>query len=364
MCLSLRTVAWNHPRLPLLDPPRRGTLLLMLLTACGPCLAAQATDQPEAEAPLVTSDVARVDTTHERVSGLVEDMARRIDRFFANERAFEEENDTSLQISLDLISEENSVIQFNSRVRGKLSLPGTERRLRLVLESDPRELDPDAPRGNPADALDKPSDYILGLEGQHLAGRWEIRPSAGIRVRWTPDPYARLRAIRYFRLDDWLARVSGTAAWFSSDGTILDTTLDFDRRLGDDLLFRSASNVRWEVDPSLSSLSQVFSLFQRLASKASLAYDIGLTADDETDWRTTDYFAQLRYRRLFYRNWAYLELQPRIGWPEDNNFHEDLSLLVRLELNFGRGYRQGAGNTSGSPTDGAPVYGQAGSLTK
>jgi hypothetical protein len=28
-----------------------------------------------------------------------------------------------------------------------------------------------------------------------------------------------------------------------------------------------------------------------------------------------------------------------VAWPVDNDYHEALSLLVRLELNFGRGYR-------------------------
>ena len=119
----------------------------------------------------------------------------------------------------------------------------------------------------------------------------------------------------------------------------LAATTDFDRRLNDNLLFRASSNARWEADTPQTSASQVFSLYQRLASKASLAYDIGIIGDDNPNWRVTNHFIRLRYRRLFYKTWAYLEIQPKATWPEENGFREELSLLLRLELNFGRGYR-------------------------
>jgi hypothetical protein len=296
---------------------------------------AAAADAGEA---IVTEPLERVDTAHEKVSGAVEFMARGVDRFFADERDFEEANETYVQVRMDIINEDGST-SFDSSLRAKVQLPGSERRLRLVLESDPLELDPDAPQDNPGDAVDEPSDYIIGVEGERLVGDWQILPSVGVKVDWPPDPYARLRAIRYFPAGDWVGRVSGTAAWFSSDGVDLDGRVDFDRKLGENNLFRSATAVGWEAEDSYSDASQVFSLYQKTASRTRLAYDIGLKADKDPDWETTEYFGQLRYRRQFYKTWAFVELIPRISWADDNDFDEELSLLVRLELNFGRSFR-------------------------
>lgn len=326
-----------------MSPPTDGrcwarVLLAVSLAGCSHGIAAQDTDA-DTDPAIVTAPLDTVDSAHGQVSDTVERMAKGIDRFFADERAFEEDNETSVQLRLDFISDEDRMASFDSGVRARVRLPGSERRLRLVFESDPREVDPDAPQENPADAIDDAKDYIIGLEGERLLADWQLRPSVGVKAKWPPDPYARLRAIRYFPLGNWIGRVSGTASWFSSDGIGLNGTVDFDRKLSATTLFRSATTLGWDADDSYSDVSQVFSVYQHLALQARLAYDAGLSADNDPGWDATEYFVQLRYRRLFYKTWAYLEVRPRISWPEDNDFHEDLSLLVRLELNFGRAFR-------------------------
>jgi len=318
--------------------PNAIPLLLLLLLLSGTCAAAEEGEETEVETPMFNTPVDTVDTTHETMSDMVESMAKGIDRFFAADRAFEEDNDTSVQISLDMISEEDDVIQFDSRVRTKLALPGTERRLRLIIESDPEEIDPNALQNNPIDALNQSSNYIIGLEGERIKGDWQLRPSLGIKPKLSPEPYARYRAIRYFTLDSWLARFSGTAAWFSSDGKSLAATTDFDRKLSDRLLFRASTSARWEIDNHVTSASEVLSLYRRLSTNAKLAYDLGIVGNDEPDWRALNYFLRLRYRRLVYKTWAYVEIQPMVEWPEVNDFHEQLSLLLRLEMNFGKDY--------------------------
>lgn len=307
--------------------------------ASHPGLVTGAPTPAETETPVLTTPVERADTTHEALSRTIEETAKRIDRFFGDERAFEEDNESTLRLRLDWLGDERDATQFDASVKAKWALPGTMRRLRLVVEGDPLEDDRDSPESDPLRALDSPSDYIIGIESEVLANNWQIRPSIGMRFDLPVDPYARLRGIRYFDLGTWLARVSGTASWFKSDGVNLSAGLDLDRNLGKDLLFRSASDVLWEKDDSRTSIGQMFTVYDRLASRARIAYDVGATFDDDPNWRTTEYFLRLRYRRLFYKNWAYLEVQPKIGWPETNDYSSDLSLLLRLELNFGRGYR-------------------------
>jgi hypothetical protein len=304
-----------------------------------------AADQPEA--PAVREPVETVDTAHQRVSETVEVWAKRLDSFFGDERAFEEANDTRVMISVDAIGNEHGGLEFGSKVRAKVRLPTSEQRLHLVLESDPRGLDSDRSDDDPANALDRSSEVIFGLERQIDAGQWELRPSVGVKVDWPLDPYARMRAIRYFDLGTWTSRVSSTAAWFNSDGISVSGNVDFDRRITPDMLFRSSTSALWEEEPSLTSASQMFTVYQRLAStRAILAYDLGASFDDAPDWDASNYFARVRYRRLIYKNWAYMEVQPAISWPEEINYRKELSLLLRLEVNFGRAYRLGAANPS------------------
>lgn len=322
--------------------PARKFLLpvtLAVIAGCCPALAADNPGRTDDERPLVAEPIEQADTTHETVTRAVETVAKSLDRFFGDERAFEEDNNSSLQIRGDVITDQRDGVDFDGRVKAKLVLPGTKRRLRLIVESDAREAGIDDTQDDALRSTDNASDYVVGLESEILAGDWQLRPSLGLKMDLPPDPYARLRAIRYWGLGKWLARVSTTAAWFRSDGTSVAGDLDLDRQLGDTTLFRSASGVRWESDDSVTSVTQTFSIFDRLASRARVAYDVGATFDNDPDWRTNEYFVRLRYRRLVYKNWAYLELQPRIGWPDEYDYQTNLSLLARLEVTFGKSYQ-------------------------
>lgn len=319
---------------------KSGTVATLLLAAAvGHTVAAEAPADNDAETPLVTTPYETVDTAHEQVSGAIEVVAKSVDRFFAEERSFEEENESTVQISFDALWRESHDVRFDGQVRAKVVLPGMKRRF-LVLESDPREAASGSPQADPLAPEDNASDYTLGLERVLERSNWQIRPSAGLRFSMPLDPYVRLRAIRYYDLDRWLARVSSTASWFNSDGIGLSADVGFDRPIAEDLLFRSATAAEWTKDPELTSAGQMFSLYQRLASRAQLAYDLGATFDNDPNWRATDYYARLRYRRLIYKSWAFLEVRPRIGWPEENDHRKELSLLVRLEVNFGHRYRE------------------------
>jgi hypothetical protein len=317
-------------------------MALALPLMAAPWLAAAADDPAQSEAPMIEEPIEGVDAVHGQISNTVEDWAKRLDSFFGDERAFEEENNTAIRITLDTTFSENDGVDFGSKIKAKVRLPISERRLQLILESDPEGLGSDRAEDDPADALDRGSDVIFGFERRVEAGKWELRPSIGTRFDLPLDPYARLRAIRYFDLGTWLSRVSTTASWFNSDGIDISGNVDFDRRIREDMLFRASTSVLWEEEPSLTSAGQMFTVYHRLSStRAIMAYDLGASFNDDPAWGATNYFARVRYRRLIYKNWAYLEVQPTISWPEENDFNEELSLLVRLEANFGAFYRRG-----------------------
>lgn len=311
----------------------------MILFAAINADASEEADNPDTQPSIVTKLAESVDSTHKTVCDMVEDMAKSIDLFFADDRAFEEDNKSSIQLRLDLLSDEDRLFQFKGRVRTKLRLPGTERRLRLTIESEQDAAQTDSEEEDPVDSDETSNNYIIGLEGEQLRGDWHLRPTLGIKAKWRPELYARYKATRYFDLEPWVARVSGNARWNSSDGVKLSVGTDFNRRVSDELLFRSATNVSWKDQDSTTSASEVLTLYQEIANNARLAYDAGMSGDDNPNWRVTDYFIRLRFRQLVYKNWAYIEIQPKVNWPEDNSFNDRYSLLLRLEVNFGSKYR-------------------------
>ena len=66
-------------------------------------------------------------------------LASGIDRFFGDDRDFQETNKSVLQMNLSEVFEPDGQRKFALRGRAKLSLPATQRRLHLLLETDPEK---------------------------------------------------------------------------------------------------------------------------------------------------------------------------------------------------------------------------------
>ncbi len=81
----------------------------------------------------------QVDTRRNYLSDKFVTFANGIDRFFGNERDFQESNKSVLQVDLTRVSGYNGDHNFILSARAKLSLPNTERRLHLLVETDPEQ---------------------------------------------------------------------------------------------------------------------------------------------------------------------------------------------------------------------------------
>ncbi len=280
-----------------------------------------------------------VDKTHSGISNSLEAAVRHADRFFASDNVFEETNGSYARLPMDLIIEEDGNISFKVRVKGKLRLPHAKKRLRLLIESDTTDsVFDDQTAASPPAALSD-NDFFLSLETQlKKTGKWKIRPATGLKVRWTPDYFFRLRAIRYFAVtENWLGRFSLTGAYLLDARQEGDGNLQFSRALSKNLLFRSASKLKWTHEKGYSEASQVFSLFHHLKKKANLAYQAGIFADNEArGWDIKEYSLLFRYRRLIYKNWLFMDLIPEVRFQQADDYDPGYFLTLRIEPVFGQ----------------------------
>ncbi len=280
-----------------------------------------------------------VDAMHDGISSRVEQAALKADSFFAEDRYYADGTETYARLSLQSTWERGEDTEARARIRARVDLPGTEERIRLFLEGgDPEEV-PGSGSDSIPQALDD-NDYNLGLEAQiKNTGAWDIRPGLGVKAAIPPDPFVRLRAIRYERLKKWLFRFSAGAAEYLDDGTELQTRLDFDRKLATDWLFRSASRLRRLDSKDQIELDHQFTVFQRLSGHAGLAYDVGVRASDEPDWDVDNYYTQVRARFRAYKKWLFVEIKPQLLFREEDDFDPSFRFSVRLDAVFGEQYR-------------------------
>lgn len=289
--------------------------------------------------PFLTGMLSKLDTGHTEISSGLERMARRIDAFFGDDRAYEDTNKTHGQVTLEATRPEAENVQFDLRIRAKIQLPRTQQKLRLLIESDAPELGEDPTvSSSPVNAVE---DTQLSLAVETLlpvVREWNISPALGIKADWLPDPYARIRATRYFDIAPWLSRFSTNASWYAIAGPITTVRLDFDRQLDQAWLFRAATNLKWvkDADPAENTdASETFTYFQKLRNRRSAAYSLSVNTNSSSHWAIQSYVAGAAYRREIHKDWMFVDINPFVEFSREDNWHDSIGITLRLDTFFG-----------------------------
>lgn len=278
-----------------------------------------------------------VDKTHAGISNRLEATVKYADRFFADENVFEETNKSYARLPLDIIYDQDDGLSFKIRVRARINLPNTDKKLKLLLSDTNSEEEPDNIAA-PADDPLQDNNFSISLETQvKKTGKWKIRPSLGLKTNIPPDPFLRARVIRYFAVSKkWLSRFSTTGTYLAMAGAEFDARIQFSRALREDFLFRSTSRWKWTEEKDYSEGIQIFSLFQHLNEKVNLAYEGGIFSDNEDNWEVTEYRLWHRYRKLIYKDWLFLELIPELRFKQENDYDPTYRFTLRIEPVFGK----------------------------
>jgi len=279
-----------------------------------------------------------LDQPQQYISTGISDFTKRIDEFFSDEKIQYESNGSFLRLTGDMVLSKTEQPGFAGDLKGKIELPNTRRRLKLVFESDPAEAREELERtldNNPLEAAQDKS-YFAGIEG--LWGEfkyWKFRPSVGLKINSTLDTFIRFRANRRYQISEkWLGYLKNTLYWFDSSGYGFDSSLELDRKLSEQLLFRSSFFAGWKQENRYWELNQVFSASQTIDTKQAIIYQAGVYGISEPQVFATDYLLQVRYRKKLHADYLFLELIPKIQYPREEGFSPFYSFTVRLEMVF------------------------------
>jgi hypothetical protein len=309
------------PKPPLAPPPEPTPTILPLVT------------EP-IEAVLSVADAPR-DYISEKFVGLIND----IDRFFGSDRNYQENRDSVLQLDITRVAgyggDHKTVFAGRARVR----LPNTERRLHVLIESDPdKNATGDATRKQAVqtDTGTTPQSYGAGVRYEKPQdNRWRFSTDGGLKFQGlNTTPFARARASYGMQLDEWKLNAAETLFWFNTIGAGETTQIDLDRPISKPLLFRSTSNATWLNNTHNMSLRQDLTLFHTLDERTALLYQASAIGVSRPNTHVTDYVLLLSYRYRLHREWVYLDLSPQIHFPKERNFKPSGTLVMRLEFLF------------------------------
>ncbi|MGB7629961.1 MAG: hypothetical protein WBM29_02635, partial [Candidatus Deferrimicrobium sp.] len=289
------------------------------------------------------ADNGWVDRTHSWVETDMFATVVWFDRFFGDKRIeVSERPESFLRWTNELRWDEVERFSFRSTVRASLRLPRLKDRWHLVFSSesrgDPKTIIPEDP-GNPG--LDPTSKVRSGSTELFYdilrTPRTTLDAGAGVRVKIPPDAFVRTR-LQHARpvTPDLLGRFTATAYWDARDGFGESNEIDLERRLALPTL------LRWSNTMTITDISRFWtwgtelSLLHRISPKSAITFSGGASGSTHPSWVATNYRVFARYRRNVWRKWFFLEGEPDIQWPrqEDGSRKPVWGTTLRVEILF------------------------------
>lgn len=315
---------------------RRSTRTLWLAAILALPPATWAAEEPPHT--LVQSGMQTADSTREYVSQRFVGFVGYVDRFFGNERNFQETNQSVLQLDLNELMQPGGSRQAQLALKAKLRLPATEERLHLLLESNPERNTggaDGATQPKPLGQLSTPDNYSVAVRYEkEQENVWHYSSDFGVKVRLPVQPFARARLSYAASLDGWRMKTTQSLFWFNQSGAGETTQLDFEHALGEPALFRATSTATWMHMLQRFDLRQDFSVYHTLDEQRALLYEASAIGVSHPQSQVNDYVLSLRYRQQLNRRWLFLEINPQLHFPKENSYRSTPLLLLRLETLF------------------------------
>jgi hypothetical protein len=268
-------------------------------------------------------------------------LAANIDRFFGSERDFQESNKSVFQLDLSRTAGYHGDHSFVFSGRAKLSLPNTEKRLRVLVETDPEQnVTGDTTQDHPVvlDQVSAPQKLSLAARyeqlAKDLARRWNFSTDAGIQLRIPLEPFARARASYTLPFETWRMKMAQSVFWFNTIGAGETSQVDFEHFLNDPILFRASSTATWLNDKQNFDLRQDFTVFHTLDKWRALQYQISISGITHPHGEVSDYVALMSYRQRLRREWIFLEVTPQLHFPKDKAYAASPAISFRLGVLF------------------------------
>jgi hypothetical protein len=285
---------------------------------------------------------ASMDAPRDYLSGKIVNFATDIDRFFGNDRNYQESNKSVVQLDLARATGYGGDRKFVLSARANLNLPSTEKKLHLLIESNPDQNISGEPTTTQNTAI---NNQVSGPQSYGLALRYEkvkeelkalhVSADAGLKFQGIHvDPFMRARSSYSVPLDTWRLKAAESVYWFNTIGLGETTQVDFEHVLSEPVLFRATSNATWLHDKQNFDLRQDFSVYQTLNERTALLYQASAIGVSNPQVELTEYIAQILYRYRLHREWVFFELNPQLIFPKVNNFSSSFALTMRLEMLF------------------------------
>ncbi|MEJ2307943.1 MAG: hypothetical protein P8Z31_10020 [Gammaproteobacteria bacterium] len=301
-------------------------ILLLFATSVG-------ADEPE------TGNSTWYDTAQGRIAQSLDDSVTWFDEFFGDPRyEVEGEAEASLRITFDnFYSGVDGQSEYKVKARGYVSLPKFENRVRLVYSSDADAAisGEDAVENEPV-SRGTTDDRDRGLGLSWLLPDGDNHDlSLGGGIKGGPDFYTKLR-YRYTRPIEQNSRVrlTSTIYWITDDGAGFSNLLDYEFSRDKLTIWRYTLFGNYSEISNGLEWSTQGTWLRRLSPRNAISVRLGISGETDLDRSIKEYWTTFRFRRNFWRDWLFYELEPGLSWHYKADYDLEPTMALRLEVHF------------------------------
>ena len=296
---------------------------------------------PAAESPAASkkSIIEKLDAERDFYSEKIVAFTKGVDKFFGDERYFQENNKSVIQFNLSQTIAQGGSRPFGFEGQAKLDLPAAQRRFQFVFEVNPeKKTAGEAKKEQPVTPKEAatPEQYAASLRYEKSEeSLWHFSSDAGIKIQFPLDPFVRTRGSYAIQVEEWRLKLAETVFWFSTIGLGETTQFDMERVLSTPVLFRATTTDTCFESPQHCDLRQDLSFYHTLDERTALLYQASILGSNKPVLQETGYVLLMRYRYRLHREWVFYEISPQLNFPRADDFRLNASLLLRLEMLFG-----------------------------
>lgn len=221
-----------------------------------------------------------------------------------------------------------------------IDLPNMEHSLRLFIDSSS---DDDLPGLDPVDR----EDSGLTVGGRKIWDRLYLSFDLGVRAKWLPEVYARVRWRPDWKAGSWFFRPEQRLFWESDDGFGTLTSLNIHKWFHDTTwMFKSTSAVKITEKDDFWRWEQTIGIGKALKLRREKDRGKNISRDDAlnsygircsvfgNDDEVREYRGIVSYRFPIYEEFIVLAVDPGIQWREQEEWDEEYRLDLGLEMHF------------------------------
>ena len=232
-------------------------------------------------------------------------------------------------------------VSFKPSVKAKIDLPKTRKKIQLILTDHDEEI---THQDIKQEYGDKTKNYgsLLGLK-YFIKNRLftEMSLTGGVKFKSPIDFYVRAKFNKAVDLNkDWKMLGEQKFYLFTHRGFESFSTLNFDRKISDDLMFRVSNNIIYKNKEDSLEIAHSLMLFHHLTESDDFIYSAtvaGITHDFKNHAPVVStYELKTVYRHTLPNRWVYFNVIPALYWDREHSFKPKLSLNLNVSIIFGK----------------------------